>query len=137
MRRCLLTYGTLMRGRKRNEILKQFCFTYVSTAELSGYKLLHYPSGDYPVILRSLFGKVSGELWLFPCTGNEERDEYLADKILGFLDGIEAEGKLYNREVIERDGVEIYYYAGIEQTWSGQVLTTPELDDDGLWTGGV
>ena len=139
MRRYLFTYGTLMSGRKRNEILKKLYFQYVSDANMSGYILKHYPLGDYPVILKSHNDNiVNGEIWAFPSIGEQGWDDAMAEKVLEILDQIEGVGNLYTR-CMTYSGSEkkFYFYAGIPEVWRNQPLVDAKLDGKGMWTGGV
>ena len=135
----LFTYGTLMSGRKRNEILKKLYFRYVSDAKMSGYILEHYPLGDYPVILKSHNdNSVNGEIWAFPSIGEQGWDDTMAEKVLKILDQIEGVGNLYTRCMVYGGSEkEFYFYAGIPEVWYNQPLVDAKLDGKGMWTGGV
>ena len=140
MNRYLFTYGTLMSGRKRNDILKKLFFQYVSSGELNGFNLRHYPAGDYPIIFDSHSGGiVDGEIWAFPSIGESEWDDAMAKRILEILDQIEGVGnRLYERRVFKHgDTEEYYYYAGVPETWYNQPLVEPKYDDRHYWMGGV
>lgn len=139
MERYLFTYGTLMSGRKRNDILKSLCLQRVSGAKITGYTIKHYPLGDYPVILRSYDNdSVSGEIWSFPSIGEQGWDDAMAEQILKVLDQIEGAGNLYTRCVIHDDSEkEFYFYAGIPKVWYNQPLVDAKFDENGMWTGGV
>lgn len=140
MNRYLFTYGTLMSGRKRNDILTKLYFQYVSDGKLSGYTIKHYPIGDYPVILDSRNGDVvNGQIWAFPSIGNDEWDDAMAKRVLEILDQIEGVcGGLYERRVIKYgDSREFYLYAGVPATWRNQPLVDAKFDDKHFWVGGV
>ena len=140
MNRYLFTYGTLMSGHKRNDILKKLFFQYVSSGKLSGFNLQHYPAGDYPVIFDSHNGGiVDGEVWAFPSIGESEWDDAMAKRILEILDQIEGVGnKLYERRVFKHGyDKEYYYYAGVPETWYNQKLVDPKYDGRHYWMGGM
>lgn len=140
MNRYLFTYGTLMSGRKRNDILKKLFFQYVSSGKLSGFTLKHYPAGDYPVIFDGRGDCiVDGEIWAFPSIGESEWNDAMAKRILEILDQIEGVGnRLYERRVFPVGyNKEYYYYAGVPETWHNQKLVDPKYDGRHYWMGGV
>lgn len=129
----LYTYGTLMNLRCRNYILRYFGFQYKGNAKLSGYSILHYPRGEFPVILpASNTDCVTGELWEFP-----DFDSDTIGQILGALDLIEDEGHLYKREIVSLDNSRnAIAYVGIPDVWKDVALTKAALDESGKWIGG-
>lgn len=139
MKRCLFTYGTLMSGRKRNDILKALYLQRVSDARVTGYTIKHYVRGDYPVILKGHDSdSVNGEVWAFPSIGEQSWDDAMAKQILEVLDQIECVGSLYTR-CVTYGGNEVvfYFYAGIPEMWHNQPLVDAKLDKNGMWTGGT
>lgn len=79
----LFTYGTLMQGEFRHNVLEKARF--VCYGKATG-KLFHYTKGNYPVYFRSGTDEVRGEVYEIPADMIEE--------YLSALDQIE--GTVYN-----------------------------------------
>jgi gamma-glutamylcyclotransferase (GGCT)/AIG2-like uncharacterized protein YtfP len=109
----LFTYGTLMTGNKRHELLKsEGEFLGESMTVRMDYEMVE--TSDFPVALmetgnKSAYGRIKGELWLVPI-------ETLID-----LDHVEKNGKLFIRQhklVYHKGNVEpTFMYIGNNKYW--------------------
>lgn len=128
----LLTYGTLMKGMCRNEMLYSFGCRYVADLTLSHTKLYHFPTGNYPVLLGSEDDNDTSvcEAWAIP--NNKE----VLEALIQTLDYIEGEGTLYNRCEIEvGEGVTGIIYIGNQHYWLDNNIPLVEAttDNSGKW----
>lgn len=105
----LFTYGTLMSGQCRNEILLCFGAQCLGEASISGIKLYDY-NNSFPVALLDNEGGITGEIYAI--------EDSMWEQLLPILDQIESRGYMYNlyRVPFEKDK-ELHIYLGIEEFW--------------------
>lgn len=129
----LFTYGTLMNGQCRNYILHYFGFHYRKDIRISGYSIMDYPTGKFPVMFPgSDADTVTGEVWEFP-----NASEDLVEQILEMLDMVEGEGSLYKREIVNvSNSLNVIAYVGISDAWQDVKLADALLDESGKWIAG-
>lgn len=129
----VLTYGTLMQGQCRSGILTSFGCAYVTDLTLSGVKMYHFRSGNYPVILPSDNAEDSAvcEAWSIP------DDKEVFGQLLSTLNYIEGAPKLYECVKVDcgNDIIGLMYMGNVDY-WTPVIdkLDTPTLDEAGKWT---
>lgn len=115
--RFLFTYGTLMKGQCRNDMLNgcKFC----GEMELPGFILYDY-AGGFPVMFENDVTETSvvGEVYAIP--------DDISGMLLEFLDLVEGVPNMYTHAYIDLDGHEFHFYIGNPIYWSNITLATWE-----------
>ena len=122
----VVVYGTLKQGYGNNRILSGGTGAYVRDIVVQGYKL--YDSG-FPVAIPSENDSIKGELWDIgdPETNIESMST------LRRLDGLEGEGRMYNRVeiIIPQDHLSFNMYVGHPRFWEPEKMDELPKDNDG------
>lgn len=111
----VFVYGTLKRGHGNNRLLEG-CVFLGECVTLQTFKL--YNVGFPVTFFQSKGHPVLGELYEIP--------DSIHDKVIGRLDALEGEGRMYRRETVRvlplgntEPAIETFMYVGVPDYWEG------------------